>query len=279
VYTVDKRPMIFEIDDRFYPTLYSVWLLPNMIPYFTTHAQVLPKLANGADLMLPGVVKEGTDLKSFGRFQKDDIVAVNLTSNASAVGIGTLARSSDDLYMAGGHGICVKMLHVFGDKLWGMEASMTQQIPLKSPVVRAPTLSNENDFPALGSEPKVVETQEQLSNVQIAPKSDENEQNEEQVPINPDEVLKSMFLSALKLHKKEITGSLPILVGTFYPLYVQKQAQPNPDKPISVKDTSFKKLSVFMKKMSEDGFITVREENKGNLFIFHSLFFIHGQIK
>lgn len=269
VYIADKRPMIFELDDKLYPTLYALWLSPKIVPYICTHPQVLPKLANGADLMLPGVVKEGSDLKSFGRFQKGDIVAVNLTSNTSAVGIGTLARDSEDLYMSGGQGICVKMLHVFGDKLWAIEPSVTQQIPLNGPVVKAPTLNNENDFPALGAEPstsssatkdvtpaKTDEIQDKLENITI---TNENLTDE----ISPDEVLKRMFLSALKLSKKELLNSLPILVGTFYPLYVQKQSQPNPDKPITVKDTTFKKLSTFMKRMSDDGFIVVREETKG----------------
>ena len=97
VYTVDKRPMLFEIQERLYPTLYTMWILPRLVPYFTTHPQVVPRLYNGADLMMPGVVKEGSDLKSFGRFQKDDIVAINLTSNSSAIAVGILARSSEDL--------------------------------------------------------------------------------------------------------------------------------------------------------------------------------------
>ncbi|KAG5669239.1 hypothetical protein PVAND_017131 [Polypedilum vanderplanki] len=260
VYTVDKRPMLFEINEKLFPTLYSLWMIPKIVPYLTTHAQVLPKLYNGADLMLPGVIKEGSDLKSFGRMQKDQIVAVNLLSNSSAVGVGELAHSSEDLYMSGGHGVCVKMLHVFGDKLWGMEASCTQQIPLSNPVLKAPSLSNDNDFPSLGSEPpKEVEVvQEMLENARI----ENNEEPAEQT-VNPDEILKSMFLSALKLNKKELVASLPIQVGTFYPLYIQKQAQPNPDKPITIKDTSYKKLSTFMKKMSDEGFIVVREETKG----------------
>lgn len=257
--------MIFEQDDKLYPTVYALWLSPKIVPYICTHPQVLPKLANGADLMLPGVVKEGSDLKSFGRFRRGDIVAVNLTSNTSAVGIGTLARDSEDLYMSGGQGVCVKMLHVFGDKLWGLDPSATQQIPLNGPVVKAPTLNNEQDFPALGAEPstsrKTDEIQVKMENVSIA--NVENEKDMEEAQVNPDDVLKRMFMSGLKLHKKELMNSFPILVGTFYPLYVQKQPQPNPNKPITVKDTSFKKLSTFMKKMEDEGFIVVREETKG----------------
>lgn len=271
VYTVDKRPMLFEIQERLYPTLYTLWILPRLVPYFTTHPQVVPKLYNGANLMLPGVVKEGSDLKSFGRFQKDDIVAINLTSNSSAIAVGTLARSSDDLYMAGGQGICVKSLHVFGDKLWGMEATMTQQVPLNGPVLKAPSLNNQQDFPSLGSEtsPQVDKVVQQVENINIDGNTENDsiqeqvENENEETQLNPDEVLKNMFLSALKLNRKDISNTMPILVGTFYPLYVQKQVQPNPDKPITVKDTSFKKLSTFMKKMSDEGFIVVREENKG----------------
>lgn len=260
IHTVDKKPMFFELSDRLYPTVYSLWMVATFVPYFTTHAQVLPKLANGAHLMLPGIVKQGSDLKSFGRFQRDDIVAINITSNASAVGVGILAKDSEDLYMSGGHGVAVTMLHVFGDKLWGMEPSVTQQIPLSQPVVKAPSLNNDQDFPALGSDPP--KPSEQVGNMNDAVVEPSNFSGEEEPPaIHPDEALKKMFLSGLKLHKKELINSLPILVGTFYPLYVLKQLQA--DKPVTVKETTYKKVSTFIKKMADEGFIVVREEIKG----------------
>lgn len=268
IHTVDKRPMFFELEDKLYPSLYSLWIAPSFVPYFTTHAQVLPKLANGAHLMMPGVVKTGSDLKSFGRFQRDQIVAINLTSNSSAVGVGTLAKDSEDMYMSGGHGVCVNMLHVFGDKLWAMEPTVTQQIPLCQPAVKAPKLNNEQDFPALGSEPmKKVEAeavQQHVENLNVAGALDtEAKSLEKALQISPDEILKKMFLSGLKLHKKELLSSLPVQVGTFYPLYVLKQIQMNPAKPITIKETSYKKVSAFIKKMAEEGFIVVREESKG----------------
>lgn len=59
VLTNDKRPLFFEVpgvDDKsiLIPTVYAIWILPNLVPVFTTHAAVLPRLAAGADLMLPG---------------------------------------------------------------------------------------------------------------------------------------------------------------------------------------------------------------------------------
>lgn len=268
IHTVDKRPMFFDFEDKLYPSLYSLWIAPSFVPYFTTHAQVLPKLANGAHLMMPGVVKTGSDLKSFGRFQRDQIVAINLTSNSSAAGVGTLAMDSEDMYMSGGHGVCVNMLHVFGDKLWAMEPSVTQQIPLSQPVIKAPKLNNEQDFPALSSEPmKKVEpetVQEQSEDPNVAGELDNESKNMgEALQISPNEILKKMFLSGLKLHKKELLSTMPVQVGTFYPLYVLKQIQMNPDKPITIKETTYKKVSAFIRKMAEEGFIVVREESKG----------------
>lgn len=258
IYTAEKRPMFFELQDRLYPTVYSLWIVPSFVIYFTTHAQVLPKLANGAHLMMPGVVKEGSDLKSFGRFQKDQIVAVNLTSNSSAVGVGILAKDSEDMYMSGNHGVCVNMLHVFGDKLWGMEQTVIQQIPLGLPVVKTPSLSNEQDFPALGSEPpknELKDVQGQMENLKVA--------EEEIESISPDVVLKNMFLSGLKLKKKELISSLPILVSTFFPKFVQKQVPTNTEKPFTIKETSYKKVSTFIKKMAEEGFVVVHEDRIG----------------
>lgn len=218
VYCVDKKPMFFETDDKIlYPTLYAVWQSSEeFLPNFTTHPPVLQKLANGADLMLPGIVKEGNDRKSFGRFRKDQIVAVNLTSNKAACAIGTLARDSDDLYMAGGHGVCVKILHVFGDKLWGIEPGVTQQIPIAGPAVKAPNLYLEEDFPALGAAPAETKTEKlnkQLQQVELSDDDDSEDGEEEAVVITPDQSMKYVFLSCLKINKKELLSGLPILVS------------------------------------------------------------------
>ena len=267
LHTVDKRPMFFEIQDKLYPTVYSLWLVPSIVFLFTTHPPVLPKLANGANLMMPGIVKEGGDLKSWGRFQKEQVVGVNLTSNRSAIAVGTLAKDSEDMYMSGGQGICINILHVFGDKLWGFEPTMTLQVPLSQPVLKAPALNSNEDFPALGAEPAkpappaVPAVQQQMENLNVDGEASETSEDEEN--FNPDNALKMMFLSALKLQKKELSGLLPIIVAVFYPTYVLKQVQPNPEKLVTIKETSYKKVSTFIKKMAEEGFVVVKEENKG----------------
>lgn len=45
VYAVDKKPLFFETPEQvFLPTVYTLWLVPNMIPAFTTHPAVSEKL-------------------------------------------------------------------------------------------------------------------------------------------------------------------------------------------------------------------------------------------
>lgn len=57
IYAVDKRPLFFETPTNLLlPTVYTMWLVPELVPLFTTHPDVLPRLAKGANLMLPGRV-------------------------------------------------------------------------------------------------------------------------------------------------------------------------------------------------------------------------------
>ncbi|XP_062564378.1 eukaryotic translation initiation factor 2D [Armigeres subalbatus] len=264
IYTSDKRPVFFELDSKLIPTIYTLWMCPDIVPHFTTHPGVLPKLANGADLMIPGVVRHGNDMKSWGNYRKDDIMAVNLTSNRAAVGVGLLAHSSDDLYMCGGRGIAVRMLHVFGDKMWGMEPSVCQQVPLMGAIQAVP---KDDDFPPLGApDPKQEKKVEHLAEklVEVDVNREETEENgeqdgepEEESQPNPDKLIKAAFLNAIKLQGKKIT--LPILTSTFYPQYVQ----PELPEGIEMKRSSYKKVGTFLKIMANEGLIQIKEEKKG----------------
>ncbi|KNC30746.1 hypothetical protein FF38_11728 [Lucilia cuprina] len=284
VYCADKMPMFFENEEnKLVPTIYSLWQVTDLLPYFTTHAGVLPKLNNGADLMLPGVIPQGTGMNIYGHYKKGQLVGVNLTSNKSAVGVGYLPRSSDDLYMCGGHGVAVKMLHLFGDKLWAHEPSLAQQVPqFKS------TKLTDNDFPALGSKPPNkkpsdssapqesvipenienpnihVEAEIPISELEIKESFDNTvndkelgNNEEENIENTPEIVLKNAFLSALKNHGKNL--QLPLLTSNFFRLYVVPESQ----ETLDLKKTKYKKLSNFLNEMIDQGFIVVREETKG----------------
>lgn len=80
-----KVPMFFQADypePRFFPTIYTLWRYPHLLYSFTTNRAVIPNLAKGAALMLPGVILPGpATLYSFGKMQKGTSVCVNTEDN------------------------------------------------------------------------------------------------------------------------------------------------------------------------------------------------------
>lgn len=61
VYFINGDPVAFEYMSKWFLTVYSVWKAPSACPSLLTWEAVLRKLANGADLMVPGlVVREET---------------------------------------------------------------------------------------------------------------------------------------------------------------------------------------------------------------------------
>ncbi|MBN3278719.1 EIF2D factor, partial [Polyodon spathula] len=48
LYVLHKNPIFFEVERKLYPTVYTLWLFPDLLPVFTTWPAVLQKLAGGA---------------------------------------------------------------------------------------------------------------------------------------------------------------------------------------------------------------------------------------
>lgn len=198
---------------------------------------------------------------------------MNLTSNRAAVGVGTLAFSSDDLAQSRNSGVCVKMLHVFGDKLWNLEPSHVLQIPNAGVTVKVPKL---DEFPELGetmSKPKksVPKLAEKAPNDAIVDDLSQLETDLKNVEISnnvatespsttdessPDEKLKRAFLLAVKKMGKQ--PPTPLLTSNFYRCHILTA-----DDSIDIKHTSYKKLSKFLHEMAASDYLTVKEETKG----------------
>ena len=123
LYIHGKNAVFFELEKEkiFYPSVYTLWKNPDLLPCFTTWTPVMARIANGADLLLPGVIiDEEKGMKAYGEgtLEKGDTVAVNLQSNRAPVAVGTAWLSSEDMYMAGRRGKCAGILHFYGDQLW-----------------------------------------------------------------------------------------------------------------------------------------------------------------
>lgn len=85
LYCVAKIPMFFQLDQStvpLFPTIYTLWQHPNLLYTFKTHRSVIPKLASGASLMLPGVILDGPPtFRSYGKLEKNTPVTVITEDN------------------------------------------------------------------------------------------------------------------------------------------------------------------------------------------------------
>ncbi|XP_048962835.1 eukaryotic translation initiation factor 2D isoform X7 [Canis lupus dingo] len=79
VYVSGGNPILFELEKNLYPTVYTLWSYPDLLPTFTTWPLVLKKLVGGADLMLPGLVVPPAGLP---QVQKGDLCAITLVGNS-----------------------------------------------------------------------------------------------------------------------------------------------------------------------------------------------------
>lgn len=274
VYTVQKKPVIFDVEGRIFPTIFFLWQFPSLIYSFTTHEQVMRRILSGADLMLPGIVTPPvhTGLPKYGSVFENDIVSVNLSNNIAAVAVGVAIQSSNGMQLANCKGKCVNICHFYGDNLCTLEGTTLPQVPsLGSPKW---LLFNDDDFPELGEIPPQKNDQvqdintegTQYSSKKVLKDGDslitENEIGAELEVIDDiedmDELLMFCFLGAVKYSK---TLTLPALISNFFKLHMLPLCPSN--KVLDIKKTSFKKLKPFLEKMVDEGLLTIKEIKKG----------------
>jgi len=270
-HVVGKKPLVFHIRDKIYPTVYLLWALPGkLLPYFTTWMELLPKFQNGADLMLPGViVKEEMGMRAYGRLKKGETVGVNTSKNNAAVAVGLTALCSEDMYMAGKRGKGIEILHCLGDFLWqiGTKESPPELGPPGAPTTEPPPTMedtenlNQDEAAASNNQEVTSETTEATvndveANIETTAAEGEEQKSPQELM---DELLDYCFLKALKTSAKKI--ELPVLTSNFYRLHIVP-ACPS-DKTLDVKKTSFKKLSKYLDSVKKEGIIEVKELTKG----------------
>ncbi|KAJ6659907.1 hypothetical protein lerEdw1_018363 [Lerista edwardsae] len=116
VYANGRNPVIFEIEKTLYPTVYTLWSHPHLLPVFTTWPPVLQKLVGGADLMLPGVIVPSS---GFPQVDRGTLCAITVVGNRVPVAIGIAIMSTTEMVAAGMKGKGFTVLHTYMDHLWG----------------------------------------------------------------------------------------------------------------------------------------------------------------
>nr|XP_054764505.1 eukaryotic translation initiation factor 2D-like [Lytechinus pictus] len=288
VYCVDGVPAFFENEKVLYPTVYTLWKCPSLLPCLTTFPAVIEKLIGGADLMLPGVVMSETGLPLL---EKSQLCSVKVVGNLAPIAIGTASMSSSDMLGCAMKGKGVFTLHCFGDHLWAtggkLKPPQIDPFPQDSPSHSDSATNVEN---SAGSDNKTNRTdgqrvadgdvcqgdeeggvreggiEEEVAGLSLGggavggEEVVEEDAAEEVSPIDAmDELLRQCLLHSLK--KKVKPSDLPLLTSSLYRNHMQTCCPEG--KSLDLKKSSYKKLSKFLQAMQEKGLLDVRELRVG----------------
>uniref|UniRef100_A0A8C5YSQ6 Eukaryotic translation initiation factor 2D n=1 Tax=Marmota marmota marmota TaxID=9994 RepID=A0A8C5YSQ6_MARMA len=266
VYMSGGNPILFELEKNLYPTVYTLWSYPDLLPTFTTWPLVLEKLVGGADLMLPGLVVPPAGLP---QVQKSDLCAIALVGNRAPIAIGVAAMSTAEMLTSGLKGRGFSVLHTYQDHLW--RSGDKSSPPSIAPLVLDPAdLSEEKvdstfqeDLRCLTLEGKeeengevpLSETSENTSAGVLSQDSTDSRPLQEQM----DELLQQCFLHALKCRVRK--ADLPLLTSTLLGSHMFSCCPEG--RQLDIKKSSYKKLSKFLQHMQQEQIIQVKELSKG----------------
>ncbi len=109
VYVLDGKPVIIKYSEIFYPTIEVANQYSKRLPRVVVDRGAVPHIANGADVMAPGIVRVD------GAFSAGDIVLIAEETYGRVIAIGRALVSSNEI---GSRGKVVENLHYVGDRLW-----------------------------------------------------------------------------------------------------------------------------------------------------------------
>ncbi|XP_057584550.1 eukaryotic translation initiation factor 2D isoform X3 [Hippopotamus amphibius kiboko] len=277
VYVGGGNPILFELEKNLYPTVYTLWSYPDLLPTFTTWPLVLEKLVGGADLMLPGLVVPPAGLP---QVQKGDLCAIALVGNRAPVAIGVAAMSTADMLTSGLKGRGFSVLHTYQDHLWrsGDKSSPPSIAPL---ALHPPDLSEEKrsvqadtalqgDMRRLtleGEEEEEGEVQQRCGEKPLSEATEDpsvgglnpDPMDSKTIQEQMDELLQRCFLHALKCRVKK--ADLPLLTSSLLGSHMFSCCPEG--RQLDIKKSSYKKLSKFLQHMQQEQIIQVQELSKG----------------
>ncbi|XP_031336766.1 eukaryotic translation initiation factor 2D-like isoform X2 [Photinus pyralis] len=255
-YLVNQVPLFFEYDEQLFPTVYFLWRHPDALLYFTTHSQVVRKLQNGADLMLPGLCPEIYSSLSIATFERGTKLFVNTSNNKAAVAVGVTADSASVLRSCK-VGKCAIIYHSFDDFLCKINNMPTSPIPQLG--------QSQLPIPSLQMLQPVLEEPNTQSTSNETPTSPNEEANIKAM----DDLLLRCLLVAMKF-TKDI--KIPMLVSTFCNTYI-KEACPAAD----IKKSSYGRITAFLQKCAKDELISLSK--KGHIYVITEFNYDHQLVK
>ncbi|NXI35392.1 EIF2D factor, partial [Galbula dea] len=283
VYMNNRNPILFEIEKALYPTVYTLWVYPDLLPAVSTWPPVLQRLAGGADLMLPGVVVPSSGLP---QIEQGRLCAVTLLGNRAPVAVAVATMSTAEMLAAGMKGKGFAVLHTYLDHLW--EYGDKSSPPTLAPLVTEPPeeeeeMEGKEPVSSLSTDPlqhvdvgdlslkehdscavligkeelgekRAAETAED-ANREVQQEAEDSRTPQEQM----DALFSQCFFHALKCKVKK--SDLPLLTSTFLRSHMFSCCPAG--QQLDIKKSSYKKFSKFLQSMQHQKILQVKELNKG----------------
>ncbi|KAI9836260.1 MAG: hypothetical protein M1819_001597 [Sarea resinae] len=301
----EQRVLWVKLNERMYPTVYTLWHNPGIVPLLHTPEPVLHKLQGGADLMTPGLA--GPPFPSGAT--KDSIVAVASLENPSVpkfVGVCEIDVSSLQA-VQGVKGHAVRGIHWDGDELWawstagkpggiapphieGWDQANTEDHQLEDGASRLTIGENGEDSQADGG--VVLDAGSKNGQSQITTSAgmrEEEEEEEEEEPFEKvqiedkelstkeiDDAFRKAFIYGLYHHKTQYKEQPSF--GLEFPL-TQSSVMSTLVQPflpaftaaqtasLQMKKTSWKNIKKFMKSLDKQGLVKTKDRDKNEVVI------------
>ncbi|OQR88146.1 ligatin, partial [Thraustotheca clavata] len=253
----DSNVVAFDLNGKgdVIPSTYLLWFeqeLRERLPKLIVHSPVSHYLLRGADPMLPGVVKR-VDTP----FAKGQIRAVYVNGNPMPFAVGEMNIDMDYIASHGWKGKAMQLYHIFGDELTKLNSNQKKFIPdgfsdtIIEPLEAVPDSDNETQVEAI--------TLEVNKTSLIDNENEEKAPPQQEIPITTEELDSLLERSFYQAMKKVKPSDAPMLGNLFYGNYVL------PNRPlgstINLKQTTYKKFSIFLKAMDTHGVIEVKEHD------------------
>jgi len=116
IFLFELKPLFAFYKNNWIPTLIFKEAL-DLIPKIVVDMGAVPHICNGADVMVPGI------LKVEGEFHKGELVVILDEKHNKPIAVGAALKDSKEIIKMK-HGKVVKNVHFVGDKLWKLIKSL-----------------------------------------------------------------------------------------------------------------------------------------------------------
>ncbi|KAI4718894.1 hypothetical protein E4T48_04816 [Aureobasidium sp. EXF-10727] len=287
----DARVLWFKIEDRMYPTVYTLWKQPAILPLLHTPGFVVQKLQGGADLMTPGLAN-GPPFHP--KATKGAVVAIaSLEQPSVPVAVGACLIDVSSLgTVQGSRGHAVQTMHWAGDEIWSY--SNSNKPGLNPPESIQGWLSSKDDEEKLAEQAadlNIDQDEEDQGGVNLdkspSDQPDPSEGSEENAPAHVglvekvdvqdmttkeiDDAFRKAFIYGVYHYKETNSGQpnfgleypltqsfvMSNLVQPFLPAHTPEQAN-----WLQIKKSSYKNIKKFIKSLDKAKIVKTKERDQ-----------------